>query len=55
MFFKDKHDVIKNVGKKSKDQKIIDRVNNYHYSTSKPIWPIVTIVVFLIFMSIFVK
>ena len=55
MFFIDKHDVVKNVGKKSKDQKIIDRVNGYHYTVRKPIWPWVILVVTLTLLSLFVR
>lgn len=55
MFFIDKHDVVKNVGKKSKDQEIIDRVNGYHYTVRKPIWPWVILAITLTLLSLFVR
>lgn len=55
MFIVDKYGVVKNIVKKSKDQKILDRVNNYHYSTRKPVWPWIILAVFLTTMSLFVR
>lgn len=55
MFFIDNNGVVKNVGKKSKDQEIIDRVNGYRYMVRNPIWSRVILIVTLILLSLFIK